>query len=430
MPLSGKFKGEFLGLPRVVLETAMAKHEKFFPVLNASGEITDEFISITNGGEPDTVRQGNEWVLNARFNDAKFFFDEDRRKTLAEFLDRCESIVFQEKLGTIRQRAGRLKWLAGLIAKETSVDSTFVGNSETAAELCKADLATGLVSELPSLQGKIGAEYARFEKLSEEICKGIGDHYELGGSEIGDILAFADQADRLAGFLGIGEAPTGSSDPYALRRAATMLIEFQRARPNCSQSIRGWIKCARDCYRDQGISLNGEEESNRLFLELLRSRYDAVFSEIPYDALDAAWSAACDEPVAKFSARAELLAKLSGDVEFVRTAKRPANIVEAAQKKGLRVNASPDSANLVEQEEKELFQAAAEARAKLSKPMDLVSEVEILRSLKKPIDDLFDKVMVMVDDENVRSNRLALLRDVDALFRRIGDFSRIVIEGD
>ncbi|MEA2552232.1 MAG: glycyl-tRNA synthetase beta chain, partial [Fimbriimonadaceae bacterium] len=176
--LEGQFKQEFMDLPEPVLITAMAKHEKFFPVRDKEGNLTNRFVSIRNAGEDETVRRGNEWVLNARFNDAKFFFDEDRKHTLAEFLEKTQGILFQDRLGTVRQRADRLATLAAELAKQSDGDPEEIDLARQAGLYAKADLSSGLVSELTSLQGIIGGEYAKREGFPEPVCWALATHYD------------------------------------------------------------------------------------------------------------------------------------------------------------------------------------------------------------------------------------------------------------
>jgi glycyl-tRNA synthetase beta chain len=405
----------------------MAKHEKFFPILDGDGSITNGFVSITNCGDPDTVRRGNEWVLNARFNDAKFYFDEDSLVTLKGFLEKTSRIVFQEKLGTVRQRADRLASLAASFAKDAGLSDSEVQRAETAGRLAKADLSTGLVSELPALQGKVGGAYARRDAYDEAICEAISEHYDAPPSNaLATIVMCADQADRLAGYLGMGHAPKGSSDPYGLRRAMTVLVEAQRDWAMPKKSIADWIRAARAEYEKQEIALPMPID----FSELLFSRYEAIFDDIPYDAMLAAWCAKWDEPTASYLRRAKCMASLSKDVDFVRTGKRPANIVESARKKGLDITEEVSESLFDHEEEHRLMRAAASARMAMGGELDENIFVSELRKLAPAIDAFFDKVMVMVDDSKKRSNRLGLLRSVDELFRKIGDFSKIVIEGE
>jgi glycyl-tRNA synthetase beta chain len=412
-PLVGSFREEFLVLPKSVLVTAMAKHERFFPVEN-DGAVTTQFVSVTNAGEADTVRAGNEWVLNARLNDALFFFEEDSRKSIEDFWEATSRIVFQEKLGTIKQRTERLANLAEGIASEWGLNTD---HAAEAGRLSKADLSTGLVSELPSLQGKVGAEYARKQGVEEEVCRAIELHYSHSDNDLANAVMCADQADRLAGYLGIGEAPSGSSDPFALRKAATMLMQV------ANSNIPAWVHLASEQYKKQGIEL-GDYQSE--LQDLLYGRFQALYPDIPYDALASAWLDGLNEPTNEFLARARMIAGLSSDIAFVRSAKRPGNIVEAASKKGLHIPTDVDLGLHEHDEESVLYQAYSQFGSALA----IEQYTEHLRKLIPLVDSYFDKVMVMVEDENVRANRLWLLSKVDRLFKRIGDFSKIVIEED
>ena len=420
MPIVGSFKQAFLELPKSVLVTAMAKHERFFPI-EESGSVTTKFVSVTNAGEPDAVRAGNEWVLNARLNDALFFFEEDSRKSIEDFWEATERIVFQEKLGTIKQRSERLANLAeGIVTGYGRAEFTPETENKAAREagrLAKADLSTGLVSELPSLQGKVGAEYARKQGYSEDVCRAIELHYSYSGDELANAVMCADQADRLAGYLGMGEAPSGSSDPFALRKAATMLMQVS------DSSVPELVRMAADEYEKQGFEL---KDFNEELQELLYGRFQALYPDIPYDALAAAWQDGVAESTGDFVKRARFIGDLSSDIDFVRSAKRPGNIVEAAKKKGLTIAEDVDSSLHEHDEERALYEAFSEFES----AGDLDRFLSNLRKLTPLIDAYFDKVMVMVDDDKVRSNRLWLLSHVNELFHRLGDFSKIVIEED
>jgi glycyl-tRNA synthetase beta chain len=435
-PITGAFREEFLTLPVPVLVTAMAKHEKFFPVRSETGSISTAFISVTNGGDEDTIRRGNQWVLNARYNDAKFFFDEDKRHTLAEFLEKTERIVFQDRLGTIRQRSDRISALARIIAQSVGLSPEEVGFAELAGLYCKADLSTGLVSELPSLQGQVGGEYAKRDGLPEIVCHAISSHYDptmrpkTASENVALAVMCADQADRLAGYLGIGESPSGSSDPFALRRAATLLIEAQTSWGRAMPGISDWVLDARKLYEASGINVGSEADILEALREIVVGRYEAMFSGVPYHVREAALATNWTQSSGEFLARARLLANLAEDTEFVRTAKRPANIVSAAKKKGIDLEANePDPSLFIEQQETTLDSARRAVSEKFS-VMNDDEAIDGLKGLKPAIDSFFDTVMVMVDDEVIRNNRLQLLRAVDVLFRRFGDFSKIVIEGE
>jgi glycyl-tRNA synthetase beta chain len=441
--LQGRFRPEFLALPSCVLEAAMAKHQRFFPVADAGGGIRNAFVSVSNGGEEESVRKGNEWVLNARFNDAKFFFDEDSRRSLDEFLELTERIVFQEDLGTVRQRADRLSEMTGRLADEAGWGEGSVALARKAGLYAKADLSTGLVSELPSLQGKIGAEYARRERFEEAVCVAIGQHYgpdlkdDSVGGRLATLLLCADQADRLAGFLGIGEVPSGSKDPYALRRAMGWLVEAQLAWSYANRGVVDWVLEAASLYRAQGFGLAEDEAIAQRAKEVLEGRYSLTFGDVRHDAVEAAWSVGWREPSPRFAKRVRFLAEVGEDTALVRFAKRAGNIVQAARRKGIEVpeTVDPDriDAELFESEaEVLLYEAVQDVDARMAAlPVDDFSgRLHALLGLREVIEAFFDNVMVMTDDVERRNNRLALLAWVDNLARTVGDFGKFVIEGE
>jgi len=445
--LEGEFDEAYLALPEPVLITAMAKHERFFPVRNAEGKLTNKFISIRNGGEDETVRKGNAWVLNARFNDALFFFEEDKKSTLDDFLKKTEGILFQEKLGSVRKRADRLAALAAYIADATGADDSEVEIARLGGLYCKADLSTGLVSELPSLQGVIGGEYAERDGLPHPVCCAIAKHYDLSkipikdceGSRTARRLLAADQLDKLTGYLGIGLAPSGSSDPYGLRRAATLLIEVAWSWTGRFPSYEELLRIAERGYRDQGVELDGAAMLEAA-ASLFSSRYPTLMPDVRYDILDAAvipdqpWRA-LDPVGVRF--RAACMAETADDTAFIQTATRPINIVGAARKKGidfpaikcvteihtddLRTDEGLLLVSVVSDLESEIEAAHEEGDARRL--------VDTLRRLNDPINRFFDTTMVMVDDEDTRDARLGLLSLIcDRLFLA-GDFTKLVIEG-
>lgn len=426
-PLMGEFDEQYLALPDFVLMTVMAKHEKFFPVRGSTGQIVNQFISVRNGGQEETVRNGNRWVLGCRFNDSMFFFEEDKKRTLSDFLESTSEMTFQEKLGSVRKRADRLARLSAFVAKSMGLSEEAQAWAKHAGLLAKADLSSGLVGELASLQGLVGGEYARREGTHPHVCHAIATHYDhtknLGpASEEKSValsVSVADQLDKMAGYLGLGMTPTGSSDPYGLRRSAGILVEVSLD--------QGW-----DCDLSELLSyaVDGFEESASLNRELVISasrdlilqRYQGAFAGHRPDVLEAALSG--DDSVAfqpfKVQKRVNSLNELVEDVTFVQTATRPINIVGAAEKKGIVIGARNDD-KLDCEEGTALAKALENAQVK----DHLVSAA---KDLSPAINSFFNRVMVMVEDESVRDSRLSLLKDVSSFLLQIGDFSKIVVE--
>ena len=446
--IQGQFKPDFLELPQAVLVTAMAKHEKMFPVRDDRGKLTNKFVFIRNSGEDDSVRKGSEWVLNARFNDAKFFFDEDSRHNLDYFLDQTKHIVFQDKLGSVRSRADRLSALAEAIALQTGALGREVEFARTAGLYAKADLSTGLVSELASLQGIIGGAYARREGIFGSIAWAIETQYDISkNTDPGDCsgeraslrLAMADQLDKLAGYLGIGKEPSGSSDPFGLRRAATVLIEAAWMWPSSMPSYDGLFTKALSLYAEQGIELNAEAARKALWT-VFASRYASMLPDVRHDWLEAAMLLA-DGPAVMMpravKTRTECLRILGNDVSFIQTARRPLNIVMAARRDKFEFGSENpmerlNHSALESAEGLELLQVLASQQDELrdAEHRESVSDiVRLIKGLAAPINKFFDSTMVMADQPEVRYARLTLMHAVALQLLTVGDFSKIVIEG-
>lgn len=421
----GEFNPSFLVLPDPVLVTAMAKHERFFPVRDAAGKLTNQFVSIRNSGEDDAVRKGNEWVLNARFNDALFFFEDDKKYTLDEFLSRTDRMSFHEKLGTIRQRAERLEKLAVQVAAWAGADAEKLSR---AAKYCKADLACGLVGELPSLQGVIGGEYALREGFDQEVAEAIAGHYSNTQKRgLSQLLLITDQIDRLVGYIGAGIVPSGSSDPYALRRAASLITSgvVQWSRP--LSSLDPLIRMSHHLYKLQEVELNNSNWHQALS-DVLATRYEDVLDIRPELV-----AATVIDPLDPFSVKFRLdclrFARL--DAPLVQAAIRPINIVRSAQEKGIQI---PKRLHFAEINDRNLDSAEGVALKDASNVLEnpnLTSAelVESIRGLVNPINAFFDKTMVMVDDETVRGERLGLLKLLSDHLLRAGDFTKIVMDG-
>lgn len=448
--VAGNYKDEFKNLPAPVLVTAMAKHEKMFPVRASDGSLTTQFVFIRNGGDDATVRAGNEWVLNARFNDAKFFYEQDIRHDLEHFLEKTSSIVFQEKLGTVRERADRLAALGSHVAKATGADANEIEMARLAGRFCKADLSTGLVSELASLQGVVGGEYAKREgKLATPVCWAIASHYDLSknpvidseGSRTAVRTLIADQLDKLAGYLGLGIKPTGTADPFGLRRAATLLIEAALRWP--AAFYRHYDSLILDATTGYEIELPQRGMVDSSLADIFRSRYEALFEGERRDVLEAATlphildttgdAAALNPRLISLRLKALNLART--DEAFVQTATRPLNIAGAAKKKEIPFENNLNSPSLtrVQSAEGKALLAAAEASAESVKHAILAEDHQALfnalNALSKPINAFFDATMIMAEDEHQRHANLTLVNVVAQQLLQAGDFSRLVFEG-
>ena len=424
--ISGTFPESYLELPEPVLVTAMAKHERMFPVRDSAGKLTNSFVFIRNSGEDETVARGCEWVLGARFNDARFFYEQDQKLTLDDFLAKTEQMLFQAQLGTVRQRADRLSKLCGLIAKSQGCTSDEIRWATSAGLYAKADLATGLVSELSSLQGVIGGEYSKVEGMPNAVSHALSLQYKTPDSpqispedKVAMILIIADQMDKLAGYLGLGLEPSGSSDPFGLRKSVTTLIrtaeQWEVKPPNYLDILRAAISL----FADQGFSLDGDK-AIKLVSSIFKGRYEALYGNFRHDVLDAALS---DDPSKLMFPREvlwrlQMIEKLSSNSLFVQTATRPINIVAAAAKKGEKFGGR-DDINV------EMAKAPdAKVLQELLNTYESDYEKNML-SLIGPVNEFFDNNMIMDEDPTIRYHRLTIANAIAESILSVGDFTKL-----
>lgn len=455
----GTFPASYLELPEPVLVTAMAKHERFFPVRGKDGRLAAKFVSVRNAGEEKSVRAGNEWVLNARFNDAKFFYDEDKRSDLDSFLEKTRRMAFQEKLGSVHDRVARLADLTAAVYLAAGGDPAQVEDARLAGTYAKADLSTGLVGELASLQGLVGAEYARREGLPDATCAAVGAQYDVAAAaRLADgharttalALVAADQLDKLAGFLGVGLVPTGSSDPYGLRRAVTMLIEAAWA-VGGTTTFHGYDVLWKEACQGYAAHLPSvvldTEAAGLALVDIFVGRYEALLTEFDYDVRLAVAEATTDErhPTARveklldpvrLKSCCQATQAVKADPALVQALARPSSILAAARKKGLGQEVDAAYAKspialigLADGIISEDFAMDwAEAWASLLGG-DASQATRMLASLAGPINAFFEGRMVLTDDDAQRRNNFEVLVAVERTLNQVADFGRIVIEG-
>ncbi len=432
--LCGSFDEKYLRLPPEAVITPMRDHQRYFPVKTKEGKLMPLFITVRNGGKDfiDTVRHGNERVLKARLEDAEFFFNEDRKKSLAEHRDKLKTVVYQEGLGNVYEKTERLIKLAEKIAAALCADERTTKNALRAAMLSKADLVTGMVTEFTELQGIMGREYALLDGEDEKVALAIDEHYKPRFAEDnepttreGRILSLADKIDAIVGTFSRGKIPTGSQDPFGLRRQALGLVKMLiEAKENVS--LRALTDTSMDLY---GITdAAAREKMQKDVAEFIRLRLKNVFEKenIRYDAADAAL-ADVDNPYGVYlraKAVAEFVKKETAE-KIIQSFVRVGNI--AGKSEGCDI----DENAFVVDAERSLYGAYKKAAAEFAVLGELTEEtcgkaIEIFAELSSPIDNFFDKVMVMDKDENLRRNRLALLKSIDTLLCNVADFSKIV----
>ncbi len=432
--LRGSFDQRFLSLPRDVLISSMREHQKYFSVVDAHGTLLPYFIVVTNNQvlNPQVVVKGNERVLSARLADARFFFDEDRKTTLAERVMGLKNVVYQAKLGSMYDKVSRIQELTGMLSRE--IDNELVAIVQRAAFLCKADLLTEMVGEFPALQGIVGREYALLEGELPEVAEAIYEHYlptsgkgDVPASVVGSLLSIADKVDTIVGCFAVGLTPTGTADPHALRRQALGIMSIIREKGfhlNLTTLI------------DQSLALfdielyRSEDEIKREVLDFIRARFHhrLTSSGYDYDVVEAVTSTHFTDLVDVLE-RIKALQEIKRHPDFeplVITFKRVANIIASAP------HANVDPRLCEEEAEKVLYDLCEKARSTVDQLIgarDYPGALSHLVTLKPTVDRFFDEVLVMCENEQIKVNRLGLLRSVAALFRRFADFSKIVTEG-
>lgn len=429
--LCGTFERGFLDLPPQVVIHSMKEHQRYFPVVDEKEQLLPYFICVSNIEPKDrkVVIRGNERVLRARLSDAAYFFNEDRKVPLERRVEQLKKVVFQAKLGTSYEKVTRFQELALWICGR--IDPSLREAVSRAAFLCKADLVTGMVGEFPKLQGVMGREYARLAGEPPEIADAIRDHYlpafagdRLPQSPVGDFVGMADKLDTIVGCFGVGLLPTGTADPFGLRRQALGIIRIILEKRYPLSLVRMIEESAR-LLREK--MERPPEEVQREVLDFFRVRYENFLLDkgYPFDVIEAAVTPSFDELLdAQHRVDALKEARSWEDFESVLIAfKRAMNIL-----KGVVPKEEIDPALFSEAAEKGLYEAFLKAREAIERFLanrDYEAALQEMIEMKKPIDAFFDGVMVMVEDEKIRGNRLALLDSIGKLFLRIADFSKL-----
>ena len=430
--LCGRFEDKYLQLPPEAVITPMRDHQRYFPVKDAAGKLLPLFITVRNGGTAhlETVQHGNERVLRARLDDAQFFFDEDRKKSLEQHMDKLKTVVFQEGLGTIFDKAGRLEKLAGSISDSLAVSAQDKKDAMRAARLAKADLVTGMVCEFTELQGVMGREYALLDGETPAVAKAIYEHYMprfAGDSQpkttAGRIVSLADKVDNIVATFSRGLIPTGSQDPFALRRQAlgmvNMLIEAEY-----HVSLSALVASAMDMLGMQDAAARTKMQADVADFMRLRLKNVLADANIRYDIVDAVLGNVDDIYAVYLRAQAVAKALEKDMTKSIQAFVRAGNLAKKAETEGMA------EALFTVPEEKALYQAyvsTASALESLLKGQDYLGALDDLEELAAPIDAFFDAVMVMDKDEKIRKNRLGLLKAIDALVNEVADFSKIVL---
>ena len=434
--LAGAFDEEFLQVPEEIIVDAMLMHQRYFPLYDEGGKLTNRFIVVSNGDPAcaATIADGNERVVRARLSDAKFFYEEDLKRPLEAYVERLDEVVFQESLGTMRAKAERITALARHLAADAGLSAADAAVAERAAHLAKADLVTSAVVEFTSVQGVMGSYYAAACGEGDKVACAIADHYRprfagdaLPASAAGRIVAMADKLDTICGLIAAGQGPTGSSDPFALRRSALGILSMllDEGLPLRVGLVRA-IDAALASYAAQGVAFDAQtvrEEVADFFIArakvLLRDEGRAP------DTIDAVLAAGVREPV-EFASRVRALdAAREGDPDAfadLATAFARANNLRDAS-----LGAEVDE-GLLSEVEHALSCAVVQAESRVARALatdDYPSALAELADLRKPIDMFFERVMVMDEDRALRENRLRLLNRFVAVFEGVADFGKM-----
>ena len=434
----GKYDKKYLELPKDVLTVVMEKHQKYFPIFKNKDELLPLFIVIINNSKryASKIREGNENVLRARLEDAKFFYQEDQKIPLEKSVDKLKNVIFQENLGSLFDKTERLELLCDYIADSLQVEQNVKKDLLRSAYLCKADLVTEIVKEFPELQGIMGKEYAVLSGERKEVAEAIFEHYlprfsgdRLPLTKSGMILGIADKVDSIIGCFVMGLTPTGSQDPYGLRRQSRGKIAII-LKNNLQISLKDIIRKSLSLYKES-ISVELKIDENEIvsqILNFLKQRVKNLFLEegIRYDVIDAVLAVDSDGDVVDIKNRIKAIEELYNQPIF-----------------GKMLNSSSRVLNLSKNsEENEIVRSLLKEKAELSlyhnyesiypRTKEFIYNKEykkvfkLLGDLCEPVDEFFDQVLVMDQDSNIRKNRIALIKKIGILFNQVADLSKIV----
>ena len=428
--ICGTFETSFLELPDDVLITAMREHQKYFCVTDQKGRLLANFVAVNNTRVPDEnlAAEGHQRVLRARLEDALFFFKDDRNRKLEDWIDDLSGIIFQAKLGTMLEKTERVTQLSGTLAQKLAPE--YSAKTERAATLAKADLLTAMVNEFPSLQGVMGRDYALLDGEAPEVATAILEHYlpvRAGGNlptEIpGGLVGMADRLDTISGCFGIGQVPTGTTDPFGLRRLALGLLHIIESQ-NFALSLPEAIESALQLYGDK-LTEDKAIAKNKI-VDFIKGRFvnDLIGKGVPGPAVEAVTSVSFDD-VVDCHAKIDALAAIRDQPAFTVLAaafKRVMNILKGHHPSEVKTELLQEDAerNLYEDFKKVQNETGPFLEAK-----EYGKALDVILRMKEPVDVFFDEVMVMSEDESLQQNRLNLLSAISGLFLQVGDFSKM-----
>jgi len=435
--LYGKFEEEFLELPEEVLITSMREHQRYFPVKNKEGSLLPFFITIRNGDHNhiDNVAKGNEKVLRARLSDADFFYKEDQKANINDLLKKLDSIVYHEDLGTLGDKVRRIKDISAMVCSRLNLDSKTISLVERAAEICKFDLVTHMVYEFPELQGLMGEKYAKLKGENEAVALAINEHYmprsaddEVPSSLIGSVISVADKLDTIVGCFAIGIIPTGSQDPYALRRQSAGIVQILLAK-EWDVTLEELLLTTFDLFKDNSKVTRSREEILHDLVQFfkLRIKNELNNRSIRYDIIEAILGSEVGK-ISLLVKKAESIEKKKDSADFKETIEALSRVVRIA-KNGEKHEIDPSL--FASEEETALYNQYVKVNSNVTNALgegNTDKAFEELSTLKNVIDAYFENTMVMTEDEAIKKNRLSQMCQLSEVIMQFADMNSIVVK--
>jgi len=433
--LYGRFEEEFLEIPSEVLITSMKEHQRYFPVKSAEGELLPHFVTVRNGDHLhiEKVARGNEKVLRARLADAAFFYKEDQKLKIDTALDRLKTIVYHEEIGTIAEKAERVRKLVNLVSDRMEFAPDVKKAADRAAQISKFDLVSQMVYEFPELQGIMGEKYALQKGESPEVAAAINEHYmprnaedSVPGTPAGALVAIADKLDTIISFFALGIIPSGSQDPYALRRQATGIVQTLNVK-GWAISVENLVGLSLNLISEAGIAKRTEEEIYHDLIQFFKLRVKHLLQErgIRYDIIDAVLGGEIGT-VSQLIEKADALQSASSGEGFKESMEALSRVLNIASKKDILGDINPE---LFENEhEQNLYDKYLELGRKTESGLDAAAYYQLLVSLKPEINQYFDHTMVMSDIADVKENRLNQMAALAVLIMKLAKVNDIVVK--
>ena len=433
--LYGRFEEEFLEIPGEVLITSMKEHQRYFPVKSKSGDLLPHFITVRNGDHLhiEKVARGNEKVLRARLADAAFFYKEDQRMQIDAALEKLKNVVYHEEIGTIAEKSERVRKLVGLIADRLEFSPDVTRFADRAAKISKFDLVSQMVYEFPELQGIMGEKYALQKGESPEVAAAINEHYmprnaddSVPASPAGALVAIADKLDTIVAFFSLGIIPSGSQDPYALRRQATGIVQTLIEK-KWNISLENLVGLSLNLVSEAGITKRTDEEVYHDLIQFFKLRVKHLLQEraIRYDLIDAVLGGEIGI-VSGLIEKAEALQAASSSEGFKESMEALSRVLNIASKKEVLGDIDPD--RFENEYEQRLYEKYLELGKKAEDGMDAASYYQHLVNIKPEISDYFEHTMVMSDNQDVRDNRLNQMAALAVLIMKLAKVNDIVVK--